>query len=571
MQKPFPSRPPFEAALSAFALLALAGCGADPSRVLARVGSRTITTDEFLEVARDNRAQYPASPDSAKALLLDDMVRRALVLCEAERLGMYRDTAVAIHRRQVEGEILQQAIYRQLVPPDVPTSDAEVERLYAWRDSAAHVQAIFCMSRGAADVAAAELRRGAPFSQVADRIGTPGLQPPGGDLGFLAPGSLVPALDRYLREGPLRTPIGPVESPGEGWFVLQVLERRKRAQPPLDSQRAILRDMLRQRKQSALRLRALASLREIYDVRPEPGGAQALFAYFNRPEADSAGRDLGATSPPERSTVLTRYDAGGAAGVYTLGDALADLGVYGREKPTLSMLPSIERWIGTQAIRRVAELEARRRHLHQEPETLRKIEQRVDNLVLDVFYGTEVAHGDEPGPEDLREAYERTKHSYQRLDEVELLEVTLPDSAAAAELVAHAGHAPSLREAVEMASPGARVREVRVRYPNAPERWKPYQAAFMEMTPRECLGPLAVERGWLVAQLVSKRQEAQSFDRLPPQILQLLRQQAAEIRRDHTFRRITDRLWRESNPEVHPERLRDVRWPITGVGAPGAG
>jgi hypothetical protein len=257
-----------------------------------------------------------------------------------------------------------------------------------------------------------------------------------------------------------------------------------------------------------------------------------------------------------------RYDAGGAAGVYSLGDALLDLGAYGREKPTLSMIPSIELWIGAQGVRRVAAIEARRRHLQEEPEILREIGQRVDNFVLDSFYGTEVAPGGEPGPEDVRQAYERNQHSYQRLDEVELLVVSLRDSAVAAALVAHAGHAPSLREAVEMASPGARVREERVRYPNAPARWKPYQTAFMEMAPHQCLGPLSVEGGWLVAQLVSKRQEAQPFDQLSPQIVQVLRQQATDALRDRTFNRITDRLRREFNPEVHPERLRDVRWPI---------
>ncbi|HEY2954998.1 MAG TPA: peptidylprolyl isomerase [Candidatus Eisenbacteria bacterium] len=563
---PHRSRHTRRAALLAFALLALAGCRAERSRVLARVGARAITLDDFVEAARENKVHYPGPADSAKALLLDDLVRRALVLTEAERLGMYRDTAVRTYRRQVESEVLQQAMYREMVPGDVPMSDAELRQLYAWRDSAARVQAIFFGNRGAANAAAAELARGTPFAEVADRMGSPGVLPPGGDLGYRSPGSLVRALDRYLRAGPLRTPIGPVESPGEGWFILQVLERRKRAQPPFDEQRLVLRDVLRQRKQAALRLSGFASLRESYRLRPEPGGAQAMFAYFHGP--DSTGGDTAGMLRPERSTVLMRYQAGRTPAAYTLADALADLGVYGREKPAISMIPSIEQWLDSQALRRIAELEARRRHLEEEPANRRKIEQRIDNFALEVFYSTEVEPNAEPGPGDVREAYERSRQSYQRLDEVELLVATLRDSATAAELFAHAGHAPTLREAVQMAAAGAPVREERVRYPDAPARWKPYQAALMDMKPHECLGPLEMGRRWIVAQMVSKRQEAQSFDRLPPAIVQLLHQQATEIRRDRTFNHITDRLRQQYRPEIHAERLQAIPWLAATTAAP---
>ena len=63
------------ALLAALLALVLSGCGADPSRVLARVGDRTITVDDFVEVARDKQDQYAEPPDSAKALLLGDLVQ----------------------------------------------------------------------------------------------------------------------------------------------------------------------------------------------------------------------------------------------------------------------------------------------------------------------------------------------------------------------------------------------------------------------------------------------------------------------------------------------------------------
>jgi hypothetical protein len=549
------------ALLPALLVLTLAGCGADSSRVLARVGSRTITTDAFVEAARDKESQYPGTPDSAKALLLDDLVRAALVLSDAERLGLYKEPAVAGARGPIENDEAQQALYRSFVPPDVPVSEAEVEQLYAWRDSAAHVRIILCPSRGSAYAAADQLAHGTPFAEIANRFGGPAGVPPGGDLGYLLPGSMVPPLDEILRTARPRTVIGPLEAPGEGWFLVEVLDRAVHAQRPLDEQRLILRDMVRQRKSRALRLRAQQTLHETYEVRPEPGGAQALFAYFNQAVSESGGRDIPAT-PEQRATVLARYGAAGTAAAYTLGDAVTDLSDYERERPNPSMLPSIEHWIDTQVIRRVSLIEAKRRRLNEDPEVVRRIDRRVDSQVLDFYFDVEIAHGAEAGPEDLRAAYERNLAAYQRLDAIELLVATLADSAAAAQVAAHASHAPSLREAVEMAAPGAPVSAERAHFPGAPGRWQPYESVLMETAPPACIGPIPVKGGWLVAQVVSKQQRTLALEQLPPEVAQSLRQQAGEIARERAFNRRVESLRESLKPEVRHDRLRAIPWPV---------
>ena len=557
------TRPPSAVAalLPALLALTLAGCGADSSRVLARVGSRTITMDAFVEAARDKEGQYPGTPDSAKAQLLDDLVRAALVLSDAERLGLYKEPAVAGARAPIENDEAQQALYRSFVPADVPVSDAEVEQFYAWRDSAAHVRVILCASRGAAYAAADQLAHGAAFETIADRFGGPAGLPPGGDLGYLLPGSMVPPLDGYLRTAPLRTVIGPLEAPGEGWFLFEVLDRAKHAQRPLEEQRLVLRDMLRQRKMRSLRMRAQQELRDAYEIHAEPGGAQALFGYFNQAVGESSGHDRPPT-PEQRAIVLARYKAGGAAAVYTLDDAVTDLTDYTRERPNPSMLPSIEQWIDTQVVRRVSLIEAKRRRLHEDPGVARRIDRRVDGQVLDLYFDVEIAHGVEAGPDELHEAYQRNLAAYQRLDAVELLVATLADSAAAAQVAAHASHAPSLREAVEMAAPGAPVSAERARFPGAPGRWEPYESALMEAAPPACIGPIPVSGGWLVAQVVSKEQRALTLEQLPPEAVQSLRQQAEEIARDRAFTRKVESLRQALKPEVHRDRLRAIPWPV---------
>jgi hypothetical protein len=110
------TRTPLAAVGLLSALLALAGCASDPSRVLARVGNRTLTVDDFVDAAQDHESHYPGPPDTAKAMVLDDMVRATLVLVDAERLGLTKEPSVEAARQKIESEETQQALYRRSCP-----------------------------------------------------------------------------------------------------------------------------------------------------------------------------------------------------------------------------------------------------------------------------------------------------------------------------------------------------------------------------------------------------------------------------------------------------------------------
>ena len=77
----------------------------------------------------------------------------------------------------------------------MPVSDAEVQALYQRRANEAHALIVFTPDRAACDQALGEIQRGADFGATADRFNTTGMTPKGGDLGFIAPGTLMPALD----------------------------------------------------------------------------------------------------------------------------------------------------------------------------------------------------------------------------------------------------------------------------------------------------------------------------------------------------------------------------------------
>src|SRR5690349_3491137 len=85
-------------AVVVFALLA--GC-ADRGNVLARVGQQTITVEDFNDAAGPVAAQMPGPPDSAKRMLLDDLVRRALLIEEARRRHLIPDSTLASDRQKL--------------------------------------------------------------------------------------------------------------------------------------------------------------------------------------------------------------------------------------------------------------------------------------------------------------------------------------------------------------------------------------------------------------------------------------------------------------------------------------
>ena len=370
-------------ALALLSVCVLASCGTE-QRVLARVGTHVITADEFLEVARASQAQYPVPPDSAKRMLLDDMIRRELMLNEATRQGLTQDTMVMALRRGAEEELLLGSLTEQLGKREVPVSDAEIATFYAWRSTEHHLEAIHAPNPAIASYAATQLAAGEPFVNVAAQYNVSGVVPPNGDLGFMQGGALPEPLDTRVREAHIGEWFGPLQVGSDAWFIARVTERRAADLPPQEMIREQLIQQVRQRKYRAQIQRSIESLRETYDVRLEPGGAQELF------------RRAGGTSDspqarrPEGEIVLARYRGIHSDTVFTMADAMLEIGSIA-EGPDFSSIPAIQRWTESRVIRRVVLAEARRRHLHEEPAAARRLEERIDGSSLQMLYDREVS------------------------------------------------------------------------------------------------------------------------------------------------------------------------------------
>jgi parvulin-like peptidyl-prolyl isomerase len=544
----------------------LGGCGGEPE-VVARVGNEAITVADFDEAARNSASQYPPLPDTAKVMLLRDLVQRQLLITGAKQSGLYRDTVFLDYRRTEEDRLLRQELFQRMAGGPFAASAEEAEALYQRRNQEVHARVLYAMSREIARAAAAELQHGTDFAVACDRFNPPGSLPPGGDLGFLVPGALVPAIDDALVDAPLGQVVGPIEVPSQGFFYVRVEERRPRDQGPLESQRRQLAAMVRERKQRAAAVRAVEKLKAAYRVKVRREGPAIVMEKL-RPDPQRSGPG-GILLPPvlteaERAEVLATWDGG----AYTLADAMTDLN-QSLNRPNLSMMPAIERWIGSQAMERVALVEARRRHLDREPDIQRRLRERLNNYLLDNYYEFHVLRQVALEPADLRAAYESRAAAFQSLDEVRLLSVVFPDSASAAQLVMHGAHAGNLREAAAMAAPNLRVRDERLRFPTPDPFWSRLYATFQAMTADEYAGPVQTPRGWLVYQMVSKRTRLEPYESLPATVQQSLQATALEIKREARLTALTDSLRRLIPVQENPRALSRVKWPTAGGPMPG--
>jgi peptidyl-prolyl cis-trans isomerase C len=536
---------------------AIAGCGSDAG-VLARVNQQPITIEQFNEVAAGNLGQYIGAPDSVKATLLDDLVNRELLVQAARSEGIDRTPEFQNFRRNLEQQVLREAMFQRLMSGPFPVSDAEVRALYELRNTATHARLIFTYDESVARLAAENLARGEAFETVADRYNPTGMVPPGGDVGFIQPGALLPPLDEMVRTGTPGKILGPIKVGSDGWFLVRIEGRRPQPQPPFEEVRPQLTEMLRQRKQRVIATRVVDRLRTEYAIELQPGAAQVMSDRLRpAPGEGLAGRPP-APGPEDRQQVLARY----AGGTYTLGEAYDDLVAGSANRLDLAVIPSVERWIQLQTIERASLLEARRRRIDEEPEVLRRVRERINNTLLDAFYQRHVVAAIQLAPEDLRAAYERYRTQFARLTSAHVVSVTLPDSAAAATLAVQTAHTQGLREAASAAGLGGQVREDQLTFPAESPLWTQFESHLSAMRPGQAAGPFETPNGWLLLQLLDKRQDAPAFEALPASAHTQLQGVALEIKREARLAALTDSLRRVLGPVVvHEERLRRVPWP----------
>jgi parvulin-like peptidyl-prolyl isomerase len=543
------SRPAALALVAASLSLALLGCSSK-NRPIITVGSQKVTVAEFEHVARGAQAQYEGTPEAAKGQFVQDLERRALMMELAHRQGLETSSSVVNADRENEQRALIQSLYGRIASPAQRVSEAEAQALYEARKTEALVWLIYTSSEQASRAALARLRAGELFEQVSHSYSLPGLLPPDGNMGWISPGALPDPLDGALRSQKLNEVGGPYSS-REGWFLLKVAERRPKEQGAYEVQRSTMLDLMRQRKQRAAFNRAYQDLKDEYDVQAAPGGAQLLF------RVESAVSPLTPT-PDQRQMPLATY----RGGVYTLNDALTDLQRVDIQKPPFALLPAIEIWIEAQVMTRVAMIEARRRHLNEEPDVAASLKAQREQAILNGIYQMAVSSVPAPGPDLVKMAWERVRHMYPKLESAHVAVLEVADSSVARRV--HEAHAtaPLLADAAKQVDPALKVTETTVKFPTADQEWSELASLFTQQQPGTWYGPEQRPKGYRFIQLLDRQMGEQEFEELPQSVQQNIAGSAGELARDQRFNVFTDSLSKAYHPVVDHDLIAKLPWPV---------
>ncbi len=272
-------------------VLAPAVASAQGLRVVARVNDDAITDFDLSQriqfaIKTSGLQDSPDLRQRMAAQVLRQMIDERLQIQNAKRLGVPASEAEVSQRlgeiergagmgpgqfklflqsigvpydiaaQQFEAQIAWGKVVRRRVRPQVDVSEAEIDDALSrlrtnLGKTESRVAEIFVPvdraetseeAKRSADRILDQLRRGAPFAAVAQQFSQGASAQTGGDLGWVLPGSLDPALDAALEKLQPRQYSDPIRTPA-GWHILYVVDRRQFAATRADDIRLNLVQM----------------------------------------------------------------------------------------------------------------------------------------------------------------------------------------------------------------------------------------------------------------------------------------------------------------------------------------
>ncbi len=214
----------------------------DSSDLRQRMASQVLRQmiDERLQIQNAKRLGLPTSDAEVQQRLSE--IERGAGMSPGQFKLFLQSIGVPydIAAQQFEAQLAWGKVVRRKVRPQVEVSEAEIDdaltRLRAnIGKTESRVAEIFVPvdrtdsvdeAKRSADRILDQLKRGAPFAAVAQQFSQGASAQTGGDLGWVLPGSLDPALDAAIDKLQPRQYSDPVRSPG-GWHILYVVDRRQ--------------------------------------------------------------------------------------------------------------------------------------------------------------------------------------------------------------------------------------------------------------------------------------------------------------------------------------------------------
>ena len=236
--------------------------------VVATVGDTEITMGEIIIARTQLPQQYAQFPvDVLFDGLVDQLIQQQLLADEAGETSKRVEYTLNNERRALMAagvitEIAETSVTEADVQAAYDARFADAEEIQEF--NAAH---LLVETQEEADAAKARIDDGAAFADVARDVSIGPTGPNGGNLGWFAPGAMVPEFEQAVSA----LEVGGVTEPFEtqfGWHVATLLETRVQPRPTVDDLRPQIAQELQEAAITA-RLDELAAAQSV--TKPEPG------------------------------------------------------------------------------------------------------------------------------------------------------------------------------------------------------------------------------------------------------------------------------------------------------------
>lgn len=232
---------------------------APAANVLARVGTWTITVEEFnerLNALKEAVPDFDTTSRDAKKLVLETLVRQQLLVSEAEKVGLANQKEIEAAVEEFRRTLIVQEIVKNLVR-DINVSDEEASAFYDAQKAVLvepaqwHLRSIIVDSQLKANELSTQLLQGADFAEIAKQnsIGDNAAQ--GGDLGFIseAPFPEMQNAVASLNAGEMSSVFkGP-----QGFYIVKVEEKKGGTPIPFEEIKSdIIENQLMLKQQQAI-------------------------------------------------------------------------------------------------------------------------------------------------------------------------------------------------------------------------------------------------------------------------------------------------------------------------------
>jgi len=226
-----------------------------PETILASFSGQTITLGEFNLIWEEVPEEYKLQLD--KSMVLDQVISEKLLIQEAINMGLEKDNDVLEQVKKMTEQILVQALIEKEILNKVDANEEEVLDYYEQNKDSftekeqVHLYNILLETEEEAQNVLEQLKAGEDFSEIAIEKSSGPSAAQGGDLDYVAKGTIIPEIEEVIFALELEE-LSEVVKTDFGFHILKITEKKAETVKTLEEVREeIVQTLLPEKQKEA--------------------------------------------------------------------------------------------------------------------------------------------------------------------------------------------------------------------------------------------------------------------------------------------------------------------------------